>query len=115
MNTIIWFSTLKEKVIEDYHSKTVSLAGDGRCDCPGNSAKYCTYTLLDIDSGTIVHMETVDKREVSLHSPNMEREAVSRAIKYLQENDVTINEIVTDASSAVRKMLGELCEMVANI
>ena len=115
MNTIIWFSTLKVKVIEDYHSKTVSLAGDGRCDSPGNSTKYCTYTLLDIDSSTIVHMETVDKREVSLHSPNMEREAVSRAIKYLQENDVTTNEIVTDASSAIKKMLDELCEMVANI
>ena len=70
---------------------------------------------MNIDSSTIVHMETVDKRDVSLHFPNMEREAVSQAIKYLQENDVTINEIVTDASSAVRKMLGELCEMVANI
>ena len=109
------FSSSKEKLIEEYHSKTVSLAGDGRCDSPGNSAKYCTYTLLDIDSGTIVHMETVDKREVSLHSPNMEREAVSRAIKYLHENEITINEIVTDASSAVRKMLGELCNIVANI
>ena len=88
------------------------LAGDGRCDSPRSSAKYCTYTLLDIDSSTIVHMETVDKREVSLYSPNMEREAVSRAIKHLHENDITINEIVTDASSAVRKMLGILCNTV---
>ena len=64
---------------------------------PGNSAKFCTYTLLDIDSGTIVHMETVDKWEVSLHSPVMEREAVSPAIKHLHENDIKINKIDTDA------------------
>ena len=53
-------------------------------------------------------METVNKREVSLQSPNMERKAVSRAIKQLQDNGVTVRELVTDASSAVRKMLGML-------
>jgi len=37
----------------------------------------------------------------------MEREAVSRAIKHLQENDVIVGELVTGASSAVRKMLGK--------
>ena len=113
MNIIIWFFTLKEKVIEDYHSKTVSLAGDGRCDSPENSAKYFTYKVLDIDSGTIVHMDGNSRQMWSFAAfPNMEREAVSRAIK---ENDVTINDIVTNASSAVRKMFGELCEIVANI
>lgn len=71
--------------------------------------------LLNIDSSSIVHIKTVDKCEVSLYSPNSEREAVSRAIKYLQESDVTINEIVTGTSSVVRKLLGELCEMFANI
>ena len=86
-----------------YHSKTVSLA-DGRCNSPGNSAKYCTYTLLDNDSGTIVHMEPVDKQKVSLHSYNMEREVVSQAIKYLHENQITINVIITDPPSAIRKM-----------
>ena len=25
----------------------VNLAGDGRYDCPGHSARYCTYTLMD--------------------------------------------------------------------
>ena len=53
-------------------------------------------------------METVDKREVSLQSPNMERKAVSRAIKQLQDNGVTVRELVTDASSVVRKILGML-------
>ena len=51
-------------------------------------------------------METVDKREVSLQSPNMERLAVICALKHLKDNGITVKELVTDASSAVRKMLG---------
>ena len=91
-------------ILEQYRGKTVSVSGDGRCDSPGSSAKYCTYSLLDIDTNTILHMETVDKREVSLQSPK--REAVSCAIKHLEENGFNVGELVTDASSAVRKMLG---------
>ena len=49
-------------------------------------------------------MEPVDKQEVLLHSYNMEREVISQAIKYLHENEITINEIITDPPSVVRKM-----------
>ena len=51
-------------------------------------------------------METVDKREVSLQSPNMERAAVIRVLKHLEDNGITVGELVNDASSAVWKMLG---------
>jgi len=51
--------------------------------------------------------ETVDKREVHNKSPNMEREAVHRALGYLQGK-------VTDSSTAVTKMLGML-SIVNNI
>ena len=59
----------------------VLLEGDGRCNSP--VANYCIHTLLVIDSCTIIHVETVDMWEVSLHSPNMEREAVRQAIRYI--------------------------------
>ena len=38
------FSGLKLK------ESAVVLAGDGRCDSPGHCAKYCTYTLLNVES-----------------------------------------------------------------
>ena len=91
--------------MEQYRGKTVTLAGDGRCNSPGSSAKYCTYSVLDIDTNTIIHAETLDKREVSLQSPIMEKEAVCRAIKYLHDNAITIKELVTDASTSVKKCL----------
>ena len=82
--------------------------GDGQCNLPGSSAKFCTYSLMDIESNSVLHLESVDKCEVLLQSPNIEREAVSQAFSYLQAKNVTIEEIITDASSAVRKMLCKL-------
>ena len=61
---------------------------------------------MDIDSEKILHTVTVDKHEVGLQSPNMEREAMKRAIDFIVKSDIAVEELVTDASSSVRKMLG---------
>lgn len=96
----------QEELLSTYKKQKVKLAGDGRCDSPGCSAKFCTYTLMDIDSEKILHTVTVDKREVGIQSPNMEREAMKRAIDFMVKSDIAVEELVTDASSSVRKMLG---------
>ena len=82
------------------------LAGDGRCDSPGSSAKFCTYSLMEMEKNKIVHIEIVDEREVQLLSPNMEREALKGSLDYLCAH-VNIKELVTDASTSVTKMLGK--------
>lgn len=61
---------------------------------------------MDTANNTIIHSVTVDKREVMLQSPNMEREAVCRALTFIHAHDITIDELVTDASASIRKMLG---------
>ena len=48
---------------EKYCGKTMSLTGDSRCDSPGSSAKYCTYSIVDIDTDTIIDMEILNKRK----------------------------------------------------
>ena len=83
-------------------NKDIILSGDGRCDSPGMSAKYCTYSLMDINTGYILHSETVDKREVALQSPNMEKEAFVRSLQSLQTH-ISCTEIITDASTSIRK------------
>ena len=84
----------------------VILCGDGRCDSPGNSAKFCTYTLMDSGSGLVLNLETVDKREVQGKSPNMEREGLRRCLAKVQER-CTVSELATDASTSVAKVLGK--------
>jgi len=58
---------------------------------------------MEISSDVIVHVETVDKREVHLRSPNMEGEALSRALKYL-EGKLSVAEVTTDSSTSVTKL-----------
>ena len=71
----------------------------------GATAKFCTYSVMEIESGKILHAETVDKREVDLQSPNMERIAFRRSMEFLLSN-IKCTEIITDASSSIRKDLG---------
>ena len=92
-------------MISQLAGKLVILAGDGRCNSPGSSAKYCSYTLMDTETDLVVHTATVDKREVGGKSPNMEREALFRGLRKVIQ-DISVKEIVTDASASVRKMLG---------
>ena len=76
----------------------------GHCDSPVKCAKFCTYTLTDASTNTILHTETLDKTEVQNKSPNMERKAVNQALGYLKDQ-VKVVEITTDSSTVVTKML----------
>ena len=68
----IIFCISKDELLQTYKDCHLVLAGDGRCDSPGSSAKLCTYSLMDTATNKILHAETIDKREVNLQSPNMD-------------------------------------------
>ena len=53
-------------------------------------------------------MQTIDKWEVRLQSPNMEWEAFLCSMAFLIDNQLDVAKIVTDASSSVRKSLGTI-------
>ena len=46
-------------------SHSVDVCGDGRCDSPGHSAKYSTYTLMDEESNLIIEFSIVQVTEVT--------------------------------------------------
>jgi hypothetical protein len=39
--------------------RSVVLGGDGRADTPGHSAKYGTYSMVDLDDGVVVDIQLV--------------------------------------------------------
>ena len=47
------------ELLAQHSGKQLVVCGDGRCDSPGSSAKYCSYTILDMESNLILHTETV--------------------------------------------------------
>lgn len=53
-----WHS-YQEKVITSLNGKEVVLAGDGRHDSMGHSAKYGTYTIFCCTVGLIIHIVLV--------------------------------------------------------
>ena len=84
----------KSKVLNDAKvDGYINLNGDGRCDSPGYSAKYGTYTMMN-DEAKIVTFNLVQSTEVS-SSNAMEKEGFERCLKEVEEC-VPIQRIATD-------------------
>lgn len=83
------------------------LCGDGHNDSPGQSARYCVYTLMEYFTSAVIDFEVIDKCETGGNSTTMEKEALCR----LLENLVTVfpfDELTTEASSTVIKLVRDL-------
>jgi solute carrier family 8 (sodium/calcium exchanger) len=84
----------------------LSLGGDGRCDSPGFSAKFGSYTLMDLEHNVILDFELVQSNEVR-GSVNMEKEGLVRAMKLIEHNNLEVGLIVTDRHKQITKWIRE--------
>ena len=98
MTNEVWDILSKESVI---------LCGDGRNDSPGHSPKYCMYALMEQHLDVIVDVEVVDKRQTKGISTNMEVFGLKTILERMV-GKLLISEVVTDASAAVMKLVGEM-------
>ncbi|CAG2187304.1 unnamed protein product [Mytilus edulis] len=80
------------------------LAGDGRCDSPGFSAKYCTYSLLDIETQHIVMFVVVKVTETG-SSSKVEVEGFRTCMTYLLDQRFTIDVLETDRHGQIRSIM----------
>lgn len=83
------------------------MSGDGRNDSPGHSAMFCTYTVVEYQSLTILAVVVVDKRHVGKQSTNMEKEGLVQAMAILEEAGIEVVEVVTDAHSQITKYISK--------
>ena len=60
---------------------------------------------MEAEKNQILHFENVDKREIGLHSPNMEREGMIRCLDFLIAKGMKVAELITDSSTSVAKTL----------
>ena len=82
------------------------LSGDGRCDSPGNNAKYLTYSFMDqITNKTAA--TTITQVTETKNSNNMEKVGFIKGIKFLRTNGVTVDQITKDRHSQIRKYMRE--------
>uniref|UniRef100_A0AAV2LZS8 Uncharacterized protein n=1 Tax=Knipowitschia caucasica TaxID=637954 RepID=A0AAV2LZS8_KNICA len=55
-----------------------------RADSPGHSAKYGSYTMMDLKSNKVVDIQLVQSNEVG-NSVRMEKEGLVRSLTMLEE------------------------------
>ncbi|XP_074543284.1 uncharacterized protein LOC141803222 [Halichoeres trimaculatus] len=84
----------------------VIFGGDMRADSPGHSAKFGSYTMMDLSTNTIVDIQLVQSNEVG-GSHHMEKEGLKRSLELLGARGVTLDCIVTDRHPQIQKFLRE--------
>jgi solute carrier family 8 (sodium/calcium exchanger) len=99
-----WWGWMRGQLIDEFRGKEVLVSGDGQCDSPGFNNKNLCYFIVEVSSDYIIHVEIADNRQVGLVSNNMEK-GLKKSLKKLQE-DLNVVELVTDASSSIKKLLG---------
>ncbi|KAH7979006.1 hypothetical protein HPB49_007767 [Dermacentor silvarum] len=104
----------QKSVIEEARHQPRSLAGDGRCDTPGHSADFGTYTLLDTELNKIMHTELVKSTEVS-SSNKMEKEGLERALDHLIELGLHIDSLVTDRHCEIKAFMRTQHPMICHL
>ena len=78
------------------------LAGDGRGDSPGHSAKYCTYTFLDVESQKVVDFDVVSVSQVA-NSNQMEKKGFVTTLGNIEANGIKVDIISTDRHPQIKK------------
>lgn len=69
--------------IKDGPSKDVVVGGDARCDSPGYSAKYGTYTIMDLERNKILDIQLVQVK----HSDGILPKLCTLTIIYFEGNN----------------------------
>ena len=74
-------------------------------DSPGHSAQYCTYSLMETNSNSVLSIQTVDKRETNKKSPLMEKAGFLKALNELRDKNVNVTEVVTDQHVQISSLM----------
>ena len=94
----------QEAVVEYLRGNQLHLSGDGRCDSPGYSAKYATYSLMDSATDLILDYSLVQVTETG-SSVAMEKEGLKRSLDKLLNQGVDILSVATDRHTGVASLM----------
>lgn len=109
------FQEHESRLIDDLAGTEVELAGDGRCDSPGFSATYMTYSVLTTEVGRIILSEQIRVGESSAvpTSVSMEKEGLKRCLEKLDASGVMVQSLTTGnlhSPSCVTAMCNGKCK-----
>jgi len=106
--TINDYWTMHQTAILSVLSDTqkLRLCGDARSDSPGYSAKYTSYTLMDMTTSLIVDQQLVSLNEDKVdNSVAMEKIAVERSLDFVLSTGLKIDTLATDRHIGVQSLM----------
>ena len=84
--------------------KSIDLGGDGRCDRPGQNAKYLTYSFMDKSTNKIGAFSLAQVTKTG-NSNTMEKMGFEKALKSLKDEGSIPEQITTNRHIQIRKYL----------
>ncbi|XP_064470217.1 uncharacterized protein LOC135384967 [Ornithodoros turicata] len=105
------YQTRQKELLGQLQPRPLTIAGDGRCDSPGHTALYGTYTLLETTANRIIHFELVKATEVS-SSNAMEKHGLQRCLAFLEWNDMVVDTLITDRHTGIKAMMRDCCPQI---
>ncbi|XP_077548979.1 uncharacterized protein LOC144162359 isoform X1 [Haemaphysalis longicornis] len=99
------FQEHESRLTDDLAGTGVELAGDGRCDSPGFSATYRTYSVLATEVGRIILSEQIRFGESSAVPTivSMGKEGLKRCLEKLDASGVMVHSLTTDRHPSIRR------------
>ncbi|XP_077484199.1 uncharacterized protein LOC144094158 [Amblyomma americanum] len=94
----------QKSLLQELQGQQVNLAGDGRADSPGFSAKYGTYTLMDVERHKVLHFEVVQSNDAG-GSCRMELEGLKQGLAFLESESIKVAVLVTDRHTQIKCFL----------
>ncbi|KAM7303197.1 uncharacterized protein ISCGN_013178 [Ixodes scapularis] len=100
----------QDELLEQLKDSPVDLSGDGRCDSPGFSAKYLTYSVYAPQINKILHCEQVQVGECEevRASVQMEKQGLIRCLEFLKTKDIKVRSLTTDRHRSIAKHMREV-------
>src|SRR5664279_839269 len=89
-------------------TENLHVCGDARSDSPGFSAKYTSYTIMDMTTSLILDQQLISIADDKVSSSvAMEKEAVERSLDFIISCGLKINTLATDRHVGVRSLMKE--------
>ena len=101
-----WLSEQEIVLTQNNSSSGKLLSGDGRCDSPGYSARYLTYSLLGQCTGKIIAMSVTQCTETG-SSNKMEKAGFIKVLNKINKNQIQVTQITTDRHMQIKKYMRE--------
>ncbi|XP_063058166.1 uncharacterized protein LOC134451587 [Engraulis encrasicolus] len=101
-----WRTTQDGLLAELSQQHLIHLRGDMRTDFPGRTARFGSYTMMDLRNNKVIDIQLVERSEVGANE-SMETKGLGRSLTLLKDHDVRPDTVVTEARPEIEEFLSE--------